>query len=210
MMAQAKETAEQKLLKMIEASSKPGEPSSTKSEKRASKKISTIALLKISNKFLTVGIIIALGLFLNEVKVGAELSKKDFSVPESGEAKELSKESANSLPAVADVSIYLAAIKGRNIFVPFEQAEAKPVVDVSTLNRHVAEKTKLYKLVGISWLDNVDSASVMLEDTGKGTTYFLQKGEKIGDIFVKTIYADSVKLGYENEEIIIGYDKTQK
>ena len=90
-------------------------------------------------------------------------------------------------------------------------AVEKSTVNVSKENRRVAQETKNLRLVGISWLDTVETASVMIEDTEKEVTYFLKEGEKIGnsDIVIKTIYAESTKLGYEDEEIIITYDETK-
>ena len=82
-------------------------------------------------------------------------------------------------------------------------------VETAPENRKIVLLTKTFKLVGIAWLDTIDSASVMIEDTDKNVTYFLKQGEKIGDIIVKTIYADGAVLGYENEEMILKYDKTR-
>ena len=60
-----------------------------------------------------------------------------------------------------------------------------------------------YKLVGVAWLDVPESATVMLEDTGKHETHFLKEGDKIEDVKVKTIYTDRVVFSYANEEITI-------
>ena len=209
MTPQIKETAEQKLLKMIESSPKAG-ASGVKSDSQPAFKVNAIALLKVSNKFLIFAILVALIVFFNEARVGAAFSGKDFYVSESGSARDQGQIVTNKMLVIPEVSVYLASMKDRNIFTPFEKGPMKQVVDVSAQNRRIAQKTKAYKLVGVSWLNNVDTASVMLENIEQKKTYFLQKGEKVGDIIVKTIYADSVALGYENEEIIIGYDKTQK
>ena len=202
-----KETAEQKLLKMIEASSS-SEGGVSKTQLRVAKKQSLLAVVKTSNKFLFFGIIIA-GIFLaNEVKSGAELLGKEirFQVNQSVVTRTLG---ANDLiPSIPELALYLSGPKRRSLFHPFEKQEKK-VIEVSDENRRIAKRIAKFRLVGISWMDRIETASVMIEDTEKQVTYFLQKGEKLEDIVVKTIYADSAMLGYENEEIIINYDKTQ-
>ncbi|MCA9408493.1 MAG: hypothetical protein KC733_07375, partial [Candidatus Omnitrophica bacterium] len=115
----------------------------------------------------------------------------------------------NLIPDPTRLSKYLVNVKKRNIFQPWEPPEVKNIVEVTEKNKTIANKTENLRLVGLSWFDHVDTASAMIEDIEKQVTYFLQKGEKVGDIVVKTIYADSVELGYDNEEIIIRYDKSQ-
>ncbi len=203
-----KETAEQKLLKMIEASAGSG-GGGVKVEKKVQKKIDVVAFLKISNRVL-VGVIFITAIFLfNEVRSGMMLLNKGVHFSGVSQVANQSTSDENFFPKVESLSFYLFGAKRRNLFQPFEPT-IKNVVDVSKKNQRIAQKTANLRLVGVSWLDSVDTASVMIEDVDKKTTYFLQKGEKIeGGITIKTIYADSVKLGYENEEIIIRYDKSQ-
>ena len=202
------ETAEQKLLKMIEASAGPG-ASGVKVEKKVQKKIDVAMFLKTGNRVLIGVILIVAILLFNEVRTGMMLLDKG--VHFSGVNKIVSQSDAdeNFFPVVEGLSFYLFGVKRRNLFQPFQPA-IKNIVDVSEKNQRIAQKTANLRLVGVSWLDSVETASVMIENVDKKTTYFLQKGEKIeGGITIKTIYADSVKLGYENEEIIIRYDKSQ-
>ena len=204
-MAKKKETAEQKLLKMIEASAGPGAESS-KTQKKTVKSQSVLSIIKLANKILIVAVVIAVLFLMNEVKVGIDLlgEKLKFSARRSAVQRTFGIEEL--IPPVQKLSYYLSSINKRYIFKPYEKKDSKPV-EVTKKNRRIVEKTKNLRLVGVSWLDRIDTASVMFEDTEKKVTYFLQKGEELGDIIVKTIYADSAVLGYENEEIIIKYDK---
>ncbi|HPN87895.1 MAG TPA: hypothetical protein PLH56_00970 [Candidatus Omnitrophota bacterium] len=210
MVAQNKETAEQKLLKMIEISSDKANVAGLKSGQASVFNFNATSFLKVSNKFLILAVIVTGVVFLNEVRSGADFSEKNFYVSEAQGSSQSGAGAVRQNIVVPEISFYLAAMKDRNIFTAFEKGHIKQVVDASAQSRRIAQKTKGFRLVGVSWLDNVETASVMLENVEQKKTYFLQKGEKVGDIIVKTIYADSVALGYENEEIIIGYDKTQK
>ena len=201
-----KETAEQKLLKMIEASS--GGPASADVNK-AAKKQTFIPFRRTVNRVLIFLFVVAALLVLNEVVSGQNsLSTSQDIQIDKKMTKSVMNES-NTIPSISGVEYYTAETKKRNIFQPFKEGDSKSVVEVSGENQRMADQVQNLRLVGISWFETVDSASVMIEDVDKKTTYFLMKGDKMGDIYVKTIYADSVKLGHDNEEIIIRYDKSQ-
>jgi len=206
MMVKKEETAEQKLLKMIEASAPA--PAASTEEIKVEKKFSMLAIVKIANKILLLCVIASVVFLAFELKVGIESYGKviKVNIEKSSTRKDAAKSFVPNMPKLA---AYLTRIKRRNLFTPYEKPVAKTSVKVSEDNRRIVQATQNYRLVGVSWLDSVKSASVMLEDTEKKVTYFLQAGEKVGDIIVKTIYADSVELGYESEEIIIRYDKSQ-
>ena len=112
--------------------------------------------------------------------------------------------SDNFIPSLADISAYLENIKRRNIFRPFEKkVEEVVVVDENLPNQRITELTKDWKLVGISWLDTPESASVMVEDTKASITYFLKKGDEFHGVTIKNIYADRVLVGCEGEELTL-------
>ncbi|MBF0479545.1 MAG: hypothetical protein HQL26_08680 [Candidatus Omnitrophica bacterium] len=197
------ETAEQKLLKMIETSSGSGAVSS-KAQQDVKQKQNLLIMIRCVNGLLVLLIVLGIALIFGQFRAGNEMVKRAvaFTEPKIAAPKIsglLAKNNSKNL------DVYISNIHKRNFFYPYEKPHATGSAEVSA-NRDIARATKSLRLVGVSWLDSVDSASVMIEDTEKNQTYFLMKGEKIGDIFVKTIYADSVELGYQNEEIVIKYD----
>ncbi len=206
MTAKKQETAEQKLLKMIEASAGAA-AQAPKTEVKVKKKQTFLSVLKTGNKVLFGLVLLTAWFCAREIFSGIKFmnQKVSFNVAETDRDGEVG---TKEIPVARDLPYYLAGVKRRDFFRPYEEAGKSRVV-ASKKNRRIAEKTASLRLVGVSWLDSVETASVMIEDTEKKQTYFLQKGDKIGDIFVKTIYADSVKLGYKNEEILIQYDKSR-
>lgn len=207
-MAEKKETAEQKLLKMIEASSGAGP---TKALAKTGKKRNVYAAISAANKVLIIGIILTFIVMGYEFQAGIRNLNQGLDAAATQIAQKKGMSVENLLPTVQRLSFYLASVNRRNIFVPYEE-KATATTGVDASNTAIARATKNFRLVGISWMDRVDTASVMIEDTDQKVTYFLHQGEKVklkdgGDIVVKTIYADSVELGFQNEEIIIRYDK---
>lgn len=200
------ETAEQKLLKMIEAGSEGKGQSEKKSSQKVSQKQNILTVLKTAGKVLMLALILSV-LFLGyEIYAGLDLVQQEVEISLEDDFSR-SSNSALAMPTVQRLSYYLASIRKRDIFSPYEAPTG--TAEVKSGNEGIARAIRDYRLVGIAWFETVASASVMIEDTKKNTTYFLQKGEKLGDIHVKTIYADSALLGYKDEEIIIRYDKPQ-
>ena len=205
MMAVKKETADQMLLKMIENSSPTG-PSSAAS-KAAAQKRTFLGGIKTINNFLILAIVFTVGFLAMEVTKGMRYSGQgvtfqDYRSPSLDLTQTVQ-------PVIQDLAHYLSGVKKRNIFQPYESEKSDGKELASEGMVHIAKKIQHLRLVGIAWHETVETASVMLEDKEKSMTYFLQQGEKIGEIFVKTIYADSALLGYENEEMLIRYDKSQ-
>lgn len=204
-MAEKNETAEQKLLKMIESSSgAPGASVSAKAQKKSG--FDFYSLLRGVNGLLMLGVVAVIVFFANEVTVGLKFMSNNIEIPGLGGSASRSSVKNVELAKVRPLAEYLKALEQRNIFAPYE--EVVKTEDGET----VVKKSKLtdsLRLVGIAWLDSIESASAMIEDTEKKMTYFLMRGDKIGDLTVKTIYADSVKMGYQGEEIMIKYEKSQ-
>jgi type II secretory pathway component PulC len=195
-----KETAEEKLLKIIEAAKKAKGLSSSASSPslaRVSQRRISISVRQI-NIILFAALLAGLLFLVNEIRSGNMLLDQDVAI--AVDAAPVNTQSA-ALPQMKNISYYADKIASRNIFQPYdkkavEQKEAATKINLQT-------KMSKYKLVGVAWLDVPESATVMIEDTAKRETRFLREGDKIEDVKVKTIYTDRVVFSYANEEITI-------
>ncbi len=241
-----KETAEQKLLKLIESSDKPKSsapplppetqtpPQAVTQQQEVARQVSdsvknvgipffnlTLWLnfletqlkavmawalphmsfgIKEINRFLGAAIIILSLFWVMEVIVGVQSLQSEYDVSADAKIKRKNMQEVAPIPPAKDISLYLDTIQARNIFLPYEKKDNEYVA-YSPGTRKIANKTEKFRLVGISWLDTPESASVMIEDTETELTYFLKQGDKIKDVTIKTIYADRVILIFEGEEL---------
>ncbi len=197
----AKETAEQKLLKILETSGK-GSSSSSNQGGTVTRGASSGGKFRFSvqmlNGLLVLGILVCLAVLGMEIQSGNQLLSKqvDFDLSSMG-----TRSTEVSEPKAKDIAYYAQKIGVRNIFKPFEK-EQLDKVNVAA-KPDLTKKLSKFKLVGVAWLDLPESVSVMVEDTTNGMTYFLREGEKLDDVTIKTIYTDRAVFGYENEEITI-------
>ncbi len=192
----AKETAEQKLLKILETSG-----ATTKSKAVIPVKAPRRSFqfsVGMFNGILVVVILGCLAMLGYELQTGSQLLRQqvDFDLSAMGPHVD---DIAGFKPR--DISFYAQKIGTRNIFKPYEKEQMDKVSVAAKPD--LARKLSKYKLVGVAWLDLPESASVMVEDTTHGMTYFLREGEKLDDVTIKSIYTDRAVFGYENEEITI-------
>ncbi len=105
------------------------------------------------------------------------------------------------LPQYKDIGQFLDTISFRNIFRPYEKVESPAVATQATGQELISQKMEKLKIVGISWFDEPDSQSVMVEQTDTSMTYFLKQGESFDGLTVKAIFTDRVIFSYQNEEM---------
>ncbi len=230
----AKETAEQKLLKLIEAQEKgataataagtaavpvsnvaqqiansvkgpeltitslPGLNTIFSFFKGGTSKPQIAFTLREINFVIMAIVGIVLIFFIFDFKKGINYASRGFHL--SVESK-IAKLPENLLPQLKEISDYVSVVARRNIFQPFEKKQEEQVAATPVDIQHIMEKTKDLRLVGISWLSSSDSASALIENTNSGTTYFLRTGDQINKVTVKKIFADSVILTFEGEDL---------
>ena len=189
----AKESAEQKLLKILEA--KKGTATKAASVQKAKKAFKGKTLtIKNLNKILILGILVGLAILGLQISSGFSLLERHLTF--NVDSKNSNSPVSLFSPETKSLSYYLDQINARNIFRPYEGKVTEGPAGLS-------KKFSKFKLVGIAWLDLPETATVMIENTETKETLFLQKGEKLEDVTVKTIYTDRAVFSYENEEITI-------
>ena len=192
----AKETAEEKLLKMLQKSGAPvSAPGATAASVKPKQKLAFSFSIRLLNQILFIGIICCLAGLVYEMRSGMELISKDINF--SDDAKSASAIADMAMPSGKDAKYYLEKISSRNIFRPYEATAKNPAV--LNLTKRLAK----FKLVGVAWLDLPESATIMIEDTQTKVMYFLKKGEQVEGVTVKTIYTDRAVFSYEHEETTI-------
>lgn len=193
----AKETAEQKLLKILETSGTTSKSNVTAVPVKAPRRSFQFSI-GMFNGILVVVILGCLAMLGYELQTGSELLRQqvDFDLSAMGPHAD-----GVTTFKPRDISFYAQKIGERNIFKPYEKEQMDKVSVVAKPD--LARKLSKYKLVGVAWLDLPESASVMVEDTTNGMTYFLREGEKLDDVTIKSIFTDRAVFGYENEEITI-------
>jgi len=191
----AKESAEEKLLKMMQRSAssvavKPSAPAPVRKK------------IKLAFSIGALNIILFIGIFVCLAALGYELNSGYLLL---GQAVEFSPESKTgislsdvALPSARSAEYYLQKINERNIFKPYVAKVTKKAAA-----QGLVQLLSKYKLVGVAWLDLPETASIMIENTQKKETFFLKQGEQLEGVTVKTIYTDRAVFSHENEETTI-------
>lgn len=186
-----KETPEQRLARMMQEKNPSTQiPDVIKSRRKFSFSIS----LSLLNKLLTIAIVVVGVMVYLEFQRGMGLVNQEVVIEQvlQGDSQELEVAIVNP----PEISFYLNRLQTRNIFRPYEQPAEKKITTLTT-------KLSKYRLVGVSWLDLPETATVMIEDSATQQTLFLKQGDQLEGVTIKTIYTDRVLLGDDNEETII-------
>lgn len=118
-----------------------------------------------------------------------------FKVQEPGKSA-LEPQEPSSLKRAS--AYYLERISGRDIFKMGPKKAPVSNEPVKVVNQEVINAAQNFKLVGISWSNDPDA---MIEDTVAKKTFFVKRGQLVGEFKVQAISKDKVILLYGQEEI---------
>lgn len=156
--------------------------------------------IKIINKSLGLGTALIAAYFITNVLSSLLYLRKMPEIKPESQKTGAGAASRDASLLKNTVSYYLEQVRQRDIFrmgpkktegAPEAQAPAGPSAEI-------IEATQHFKLVGISWSNDPDA---MIEDTKALKTFFVKRGQMLGDVRVQAIFKDKVILQYRGEEI---------
>lgn len=150
-------------------------------------------IIKIINRLMYIGISLLVIYFAGSFSVSIMNANKipqvDFKVqPAIADSAGLS-----GITSIRPSSYYLEKVRQRDIFKmgPIHKEEEERTLKITELAKNL-------RLVGISWSDDPD---VMIEDTSTKRTFFVKRGQAVGEIKVQAVFKDKVILSYGKEEM---------
>jgi len=155
--------------------------------------------LKMVNAALVAGSCALCAYFVLSIYFSMEDLKKatslTFKTPESIRKAFVDSGDAGTFTKAA--SYYLEKISERNIFKMGPRVTAKEAPPEKPPVSQLTEAMANLNLVGISWSSDPDA---MVEDKRSGKTFFVKKGQMVGELRVEAIFKDKVILKYGDDE----------
>jgi len=150
---------------------------------------------KNMNIFLGLATVIMAVYFITNLLVSLVNLKKNLNL-EFKIAKSQHSIDSKVVSSLKAVSYYLEKIRARDIFKM--GSKKKEEEEIKAPSSKIIGATQNLKLVGISWSNDPDA---MIEDTKALKTFFVKRGQTIGEVKVQAIFKDRVVLSYEGEEL---------
>ena len=153
----------------------------------------------VNNILALVIFILAVYLVSNVIAFVINMKKiPDYLKPEAQKEGGLAADAYNASGLSRGTAYYLEKVRQRNIFRMGSEAASGAENAVKAPTAEIIQATQHLKLVGISWSSDPDA---LIEDTKALRTFFVKRGQKVGDIKIQAILKDKVILSVGGEEM---------
>ncbi|MGE5197080.1 MAG: hypothetical protein ACM3IL_01070 [Deltaproteobacteria bacterium] len=152
-------------------------------------------IVKIINAVLGFGVAVLAFYFIASILVSIAGQRKPLPLRLQAADTTKKPQASEDSSRLQSSSYYIDKITQRNIF---KMGAKKSLEENAPPSSKILELAQSLKLVGISWSNDPDA---MIEDTKATRTFFVKKGQAIGELKVKDITKDKVILTYAGEDI---------